>query len=88
MFKKRTPEEAQKKAFAKIIRDARNNIGYTQERLAESMECSVRWLSQIEEGRSSPNDMDTIRLLAILKLSPEEVAREVGLNVPVFADRK
>lgn len=41
MFKKRTPSQTQKVAFGRMIRDARNSRGLTQEKLAELMNCSV-----------------------------------------------
>ena len=52
------------------------------------MNCSVRWIIQVEGGKSSLNCLDTICLLAVLELSPAEVAEEVGIHVPVFANRK
>ena len=88
MFKKRTPSQTQKVAFGRMIRDARNSHGLTQEKLAELMNCSVRWIIQVEGGKSSLNCLDTICLLAVLELSPAEVAEEVGIHVPVFANRK
>lgn len=86
MLKKRTPTPAQRKAFGKIIHDARNSRGLTQEQLAELMNCSVRWIIQIEAGKSNPNNMDTILLMTILGLSPERVAEEVGWRVPVSSN--
>lgn len=88
MFKKRTPSLEQRRAFGKIIRDARNGHGFTQEELAERMDCSARWIFQIEEGASSPNNMDTVLLMVILELSPKKVAGEVGWRVCVPAGRK
>ena len=82
MFKKRTPSQAQKKALGRIFREARNNCGLTQEELAEIMNCSTRWLIQVEGGKSSLNCVDTIRLMSILKLDPVKVAEEVGILVP------
>lgn len=82
MFKKRAPTPEQRKAFGKVIRDARNRLGLTQEQLAELMNCSVRWIIQIETGKSNPNNMDTVLLMTILKLLPEDVAKEVGLRIP------
>lgn len=88
MFKKRTPDPAQKEAFGQVVRTVRNSFGLTQENLAKLMNCSVRWLVQVENGESSLNCMDTIRLLAIFELDPAEVAKEVGLHVLVPAGRK
>lgn len=88
MFKKRTPDPAQKRALGQVIRAARNSLGLTQEQLAELMGCSVRWLIEVEGGKSCFNCMDTIRLLAALGLDPIEVAEEVGIHVLIPAGRK
>lgn len=60
----------------------------TQEKLAERMSCSLRWINRVERGESSLNWKDTIRLLVILNLPLEEVAEGVGLDVSVLAGRK
>lgn len=88
MFQKRTPPLEERRVFGKMIRDARNRHGYTQEQLAEYLNCSVRWIIQIEEGSSSPNNMDTVLLMVILELTAGEIAEEVGWRVCVAADRE
>ncbi len=82
------PTQAERECFGKIIRDARKSRDLTQERLAELLNCSLRWINSVERGESSLNWKDTICLLAVLELPPEKVAEEVGLNVSIFADRK
>lgn len=86
MFKKRTPDPEQRVALGQVIRAARNRYGLTQEALAERMNCSVRWLIQIESGESCLNCIDTIHVLALLQLNPAEVAEEVGIHVLVPAN--
>lgn len=86
MFKKRTPDPEQRMALGQVIRTARNRYGLTQEALAERMNCSVRWLIQIESGESCLNCIDTIHVLALLQLNPAEVAEEVGIHVLVPAN--
>lgn len=82
------PTQAEKERFGRLIHDARKSRNLTQEKLAERMDCSLRWINRIEHGESSLNWKDTIGLLAILELSPKEVAEEVGLVVPILTDRK
>lgn len=88
MFKKRTPCPEQRRAFGKLIRDARNRHGFTQEQLAEYLNCSVRWIIQIEEGSSCPNNMDTVLLMLALELTAGNIAEEVGWSVCLPANRK
>lgn len=87
MFKKRTPSPDQRRAFGKVIRSARTRHKFTQEELAARMHCSTRWIIQIEEGASTPNNMDTVLLMVILELTPEDVAEEAGWHVCVPANR-
>lgn len=88
MFSRRMPTQAEKERFERLIRDARKSRNLTQEKLAERMNCSLRWINSVERGESSLNWRDTVRLLVILELSPEKVAEEVGLVVPILTDRK
>ena len=74
--------------FGELIREARKGWKLTQEDLAELMGCSLRWISRIERGESSPNWKDTICLMEILGLSLEEVVKKVELNVPVLTRRE
>lgn len=88
MFSRRTPSQDERKRFGQLIREARKSQNLTQEKLAERMSCSLRWINRVERGESSLNWKDTLNLLIILELSPERAAKEVGLDVPVYANRK
>lgn len=88
MFSRRIPTEDEKQRFGRLIHEARKSQNLTQEKIAERMNCSLRWINRVERGESSLNWRDTLCLLVILELSPEEVAREIGLNVSIFAHRK
>lgn len=88
MFSKRTPPQEERERLGQLIRDARKSQGMTQEMLAECMNCSLRWISRIEGGESNLNWKDTIKLLVILKLPPEEVLKVVELDVSILACRK
>ena len=88
MFSRRMPTQADKECFGRLIHDARKRQHLTQEKLAERMNCSLRWINRIERGESSLNWKNTVFLLAILELPPEKVAEEVGLGAPILTDRK
>lgn len=88
MFSRRMPSQDEKKRFGQLIREARKSRNLTQEKLAEHMNCSLRWINRVERGESCLNWKDTLNLLIILELSPERAAKEVGLDVSVFANRK
>lgn len=88
MFSRRMPTQTERERFGRLIREAWKNLDMTQEKLAERMDCSLRWINSVERGESSLNWKDTLCLLVILELTPEKVAEEVGLDVPVLTDRK
>lgn len=88
MFSRRIPSQDEKERFGRLIREARKSQNLTQEKLAERMNCSLRWINRVERGESSLNWKDTLCLLMILELSPDRAAEEVGLSVSVFANRK
>lgn len=88
MFSRRMPTQTERERFGRLIRETRKNLDMTQEKLAERMDCSLRWINSVERGESSLNWKDTLCLLVILELTPEKVAEEVGLDVPVLTDRK
>lgn len=88
MFARRTPTPAERERFGQLIRDARRDRDLTQEKLAEYMNCSRRWINRVERGESSLNWKDTIHLLVILDLPPEKALEVVGPDVPILAHRK
>ena len=83
MFPRRIPSEEQRIIFGSIVRGARKSHGLTQERLAEQMNCSAAWISQVERGISNLNYIDTLRLLSILQLDVDFILEALGINVPV-----
>lgn len=52
-----------KKAFGKQLQRYRERAGYSQEALAEQIECSTIFISYIERGEKSPS-LDTLVKLA------------------------
>jgi len=43
------------KVLGQKVRDARHNMGLTQQQLSERVDCSPEWISKIERGRASPS---------------------------------
>ena len=85
MFKKRTPTQAQREAFGRMVRDARKRVDLTQEKLAEAVGCSPHWVNRIECGKSDPNWADAFLLAEMLGLTLTRIPEEVGIDVPVLA---
>ena len=54
--------------IGKNIQKIRKSNGYTQEKLAEKIEVSVRYISYIEQDKSKPSYEVLIKICNILKL--------------------
>lgn len=52
MFITRRPSRSELNILGKLLRNARDVQGYTQEMIAETLGCSVHWVSDIEQGKS------------------------------------
>ncbi len=70
--------------FAGAICTARLSYGMTQQEVADYLDCSKRWYQRIESGSSSPNLEDTIYLMAMFHIDAADIAKEVGMNVPLL----
>lgn len=57
------------KRLGQVLRQLREKAGLTQRQLAEAAQISVRALSQIEGGRSSPSLLTTVRIAEALRVS-------------------
>ena len=66
--------------IGKIIQTIRKSNGYTQERLAEKIEVSVRYVSDIEQDRANPSYEVLIRICNLFKVSMDQIFSEY-LNV-------
>lgn len=83
MHIKRKPNQTDRYILTDAIRHHWTAQKLTQETLAEEVGRSRRWITALELGRANPNWLDTIHFLALLDIGPKELAREVGLDVPV-----
>lgn len=58
-----------KKAFGKQLQRYRERAGYSQEALAEQIECSTIFISYIERGEKSPSLNTLVKLANVLNIS-------------------
>ncbi len=62
--------------IGKNLKMIRKSNGYTQERLAENIDVSVRYISDIEQDRSMPSYEVLIRICNIFKVSLDQIFSE------------
>ena len=61
-------KQANNVEIGRIIKDIRKSNGDTQERLAEKIEVSVRYISDIEQDRAKPSYDILIRICNLYKI--------------------
>lgn len=66
--------------IGKNIQKIRKSNGYTQEKLAEEMEVSVRYISDIEQDKSKPSYEVLIKICNVFQISLDQVFSEY-LNI-------
>lgn len=62
--------------IGKTIQVIRRSHGYTQEKLAEAIECSSRYIGDIEQDRSKPSYEILIKFCNLFKISLDEIFSE------------
>ena len=62
--------------IGKIIQNIRKSNGYTQERLAEKIEVSVRYISDIEQDRAKPSYEVLIRICNLFHIGIDQIFGE------------
>lgn len=62
--------------IGKNIQTIRKSYGYTQEKLAEEIEVSVRYISDIEQDKSKPSYEVLIKICNVLKISLDQIFSE------------
>ena len=55
------------------LKEIRKSNGYTQEKLAEAIEVSVRYISDIEQDRSKPSYEVLIRFCNLFKIGLDQI---------------
>lgn len=66
--------------IGKNLQEIRKSNGYTQEKLAENIEVSVRYISDIEQNRAKPSYEVLIRICNLFQVSLDQIFSEY-LNV-------
>ena len=62
--------------IGKNLQTIRRSNGYTQEKLAEKIEVSVRYISDIEQDRAKPSYEILIRICNLFKISIDQIFSE------------
>ncbi len=66
--------------IGKNIQKLRKSYGYTQERLAEAIDCSARYISDVEQNKSKPSYENLIKICNVFKIGLDDIFSEY-LNV-------
>ncbi len=61
------------KIIGKRVQKRRNEIGYTQEKLAETIGISRAYMGFIEQGRNAPSLEVLQKIAKALKISPKDL---------------
>ena len=59
--------------IGKRIQNIRKSYGYTQERLAEKVECSTRYIGDIEQDKSRPSYEVLVNICNTLNIGMDEI---------------
>ena len=62
--------------IGKNLREIRKSNGFTQERLAENIEVSTRYISDIEQDRSKPSYEVLIRICNLFQVTLDQIFSE------------
>lgn len=71
-----------REAFGHVVRRAREDVGLSQEELAERCEKHRTYVSLIERGRSSPTLGTLFALARALELRPDELIARCARAMP------
>ena len=62
--------------IGKNLQKLRRSHGYTQERLAELIDCSARYISDIEQDKSKPSYENLVKICNVYKIGLDDVFSE------------
>ena len=74
------PTDKQKETLGDALHHAREATGLTQEKLAELLDCSSRWVQKLEGRKSNPNWVTLLQLRALLDINIRELEEKLGLG--------
>ena len=70
------------------IKETRKKRNFTQEQLAEKLDISVEYVSQIERGLKVPSMQLFIKLLEILDVSSDYLLRDIVSTNNLYGDKQ
>ena len=62
--------------IGKNLQKIRKSYGYTQEKLAEEIECSARYISDIEQDRAKPSYENLVKICNIFNVGLDDIFSE------------
>lgn len=74
------PTDKQKETLGDALHHAREATGLTQEKLAEIIDCSPRWVQKLESCKSNPHWLTLMQLCALLDINIRELEEKLGLG--------
>lgn len=70
------------------IKEIRKQRGLTQEQLAEALDISVEYVSQIERGMKIPSMQIFIKLVEVLDVSADYLLRDIVSTRSLYGDKQ
>ena len=62
--------------IGKNLQKLRRSHGYTQEKLAEAIDCSARYISDIEQDKSKPSYENLVKICNVFKIGLDDIFSE------------
>lgn len=63
-------------SIGKNLQKLRRSHGYTQERLAELIDCSARYISDIEQDKSKPSYENLVKICNVYQIGLDDIFSE------------
>ena len=81
-------EQMDKLTMGDRIKDIRKKQGLTQEQLAEKLDISIEYVSQIERGMKMPSMQIFIKLVEALDVSADYLLRDIVSTGNIYGDKQ
>lgn len=62
--------------IGKNLQKLRRSHGYTQEKLAEAIDCSARYISDVEQDKSKPSYENLVKICNVFKIGLDDIFSE------------
>ena len=70
--------------FSSAVFHSRDNLGFTQQQVAEAVNISVRWYQRIEKGERFPNSIVFLRIVLFLDIDLRKVYNKLINSFPII----